>query len=207
MRDERVTDTAAFDRDDLMATLEAAWAPFTLAVETRRGPFHTPTIATVGHGLVPGVRTIVLRHCDARAWTLRFHTDRRSQKYREISANPAIAFHVYSQQAKLQVKLLGHARLHCEDAVAGHAWASSLPASQECYAQGPAPGQVLPAPGPDRAPPSGRRLPQEAGRENFCAVQVQVHLLEWLYLRAAGHRRARFERGSAGAIDAVWLAP
>ena len=102
MRDERVTDTAAFDRDDLMATLEAAWAPFTLAVGTRRGPFHTPTVATVGHGLVPGVRTIVLRHCDARAWTLRFHTDRRSQKYRVFSANPAIAFHVYSYLAKRQ---------------------------------------------------------------------------------------------------------
>lgn len=205
MRDERVTDTAAFERDDLMATLKAAWAPFTEAVETRRGPFHAPSAATIADGGVPSVRTVVLRHCDAAAWLLRFHTDRRSAKFREILANPAIALHVYSQQAKLQVRLFGQARLHCDDAIADQAWSISRLASRECYTQQQAPGQRLLELEPDH--PVNVHPPPEAGRENFCAVQIEVQGLEWLYLRAAGHRRARFERHSAGIIDAVWLAP
>lgn len=208
MRDDVSTDVAAFERGDLMATLHAAWAPFAAAVATRRGPFHTPSVATVGDGQVARVRTVVLRDCDTAAWTLRFHTDRRSAKFSELTANSSIALHVYSQPAKLQVRLEGRAHLHCDDALADGAWAGSLLTSRECYTQAAPPGLEIAAPEPGRSP-YGRTAEQlEIGRENFCAVHVEVHALEWLYLRAAGHRRARFTRDAlSGVISAAWLAP
>jgi pyridoxine/pyridoxamine 5'-phosphate oxidase len=208
MGHEPATDVSAFEGDDLTATLHAAWQPFVAAVAVRRGPFHTPSIATIGAGAVPRLRTVVLRDCDADGWRLRFHTDRRSAKFEELSANPAIALHVYSQPAKLQVRLDGVAHLHCDDEFASLAWDRSQPSSRACYAQAAAPGVRLEAPEPDLTVPAGPRVPVQTGRQNFCAVQVQIVSLEWLYLRAAGHRRARFERNAAaGGISATWLAP
>lgn len=208
MGHEPATDVSAFESDDLMATLDAAWAPFAAAVAVRRGPFHTPSVATISAGSLPRLRTVVLRGCDTAAWRLRFHTDRRSAKFAELMANPAIALHVYSQPAKLQVRLEGVARLHCDDDVADFAWAGSKPSSRECYTQAAAPGVLLDAPGPDRILPAGPREPLHTGRDNFCAVQVEIASLEWLYLRAAGHRRARFVRDAAtGNLSGAWLAP
>ncbi len=208
MGHEPVTDVSAFESSDLVATLQAAWRPFVAAVAVRRGPFHTPSIATVGAGALPRLRTVVLRDCDAVGWRLRFHTDRRSSKFAELTANPAIALHVYCQPAKLQLRLEGVARLHCDDDVADHAWAGSRPSSRECYAQVAAPGVLLEAPQSDRTPPLAAHEPLRAGRENFCAVSIEVHTLEWLYLRAAGHRRARFVRDAGtGEVASMWLAP
>lgn len=208
MGQEPVTDVSAFESDDLMATLDAAWLPFATAVAVRRGPFHTPAVATIGAGALPRLRTVVLRGCDTAAWLLRFHTDRRSAKFAELLANPAIAIHAYSQPAKLQVRLEGMARLHCDGEVADLAWAASRPSSRECYTQTAAPGVVLDAPEPDRILPGGPCEALQTGRANFCAVQVEIASLEWLYLRAAGHRRARFVRDAAtGSVRGAWLAP
>lgn len=208
MGHEPVTDVTAFEGGDLMATLHAAWAPLAAAVATRRGAFHTPTVAMISASGAPRLRTVVLRGCEPCAWSLRFHTDRRSSKFAELAANPAIALHAYSQSAKLQVRIDGIARLHCDDEVADLAWADSRPSSRECYAQGAAPGILLEAPEPDRNPAAGPLAPLTAARDNFCAVVVEVAALEWLYLRAAGHRRAKFCRdGITGHMSGAWLAP
>jgi hypothetical protein len=45
------------------------------------------------------------------------------------------------------------------------------------------------------------------GRERFCAVDIEVESLEWLYLAAHGHRRARFRRRGDGSVEAGWLVP
>ena len=48
----------------------------------------------------------------------------------------------------------------------------------------------------------------DAGRDNFCAILCTAFELEWLYLAAAGHRRARFAWSESGALTtATWLAP
>lgn len=208
MGHEPVTDVSAFEGGDLMATLHAAWAPLAAAVAMRCGPFHTPTVATISAAGVPRLRTVVLRGCEPSAWRLRFHTDRRSSKFAELAANPSIALHAYSRSAKLQVRLDGIAHLHCDDEIADLAWAHSRPSSRECYAQGPVPGTIVGAPEPDRSPVAGPLEPLNAARDNFCAVLVDVTVLEWLYLRAAGHRRAKFWHDCAnGHTGGAWLAP
>ncbi|MEL7049917.1 MAG: pyridoxamine 5'-phosphate oxidase family protein, partial [Pseudomonadota bacterium] len=96
---------SAFEPDfynDLDLTLSQIWRRLERGVADRRSPFHTPTVATMrrADGL-PNLRTVVLRACEHQDRQLTFHTDARSEKCRELRANPAIALHVYDPQAKI----------------------------------------------------------------------------------------------------------
>jgi pyridoxamine 5'-phosphate oxidase len=172
-------------------------------VADRRSAFHVPTIATIGLDGRPRLRTVVLRGFDAGAMALRFHTDTRSEKCRELVRDARVAAHMYDALAKLQLRIEGVARLHRDDDIANAAWAGSQPMSRACYAVAPGPGEVIAAPG-DYALPA---TPDEVlpGRANFAAVIITIATIEWLHLAHRGHRRAIFARedGWAGR----WLVP
>jgi hypothetical protein len=185
--------------DDLAATLAEAFRLLGRGVADRRHGFHTPTLASIGRDGAPMARTVVLRGFDASARTLRIHTDARSAKCAEILAEPRVALHCYDSAAQVQLRIAATARLHASDAVAEAAWAGSRSFSRMCYAAEPAPGTPIAAPLPAPTDP-------EAGRPHFVAVTLSVLSLEWLWLDAAGHRRARFAFADDG-IDASWLAP
>ncbi len=192
--------------DDLEATRTEALRLLASGVEDRRSPFHTPTIATIGrHALQPRLRTVVLRAFDAVRPSLRFHTDRRSPKADEIQANPQVALHVYDPARKVQVRIEGWARLHADDAVADAAWASSRLMSRQCYGAEPGPGSAIAAGGAFTLPEPTEEA-TAIGREQFCAVTVEIGSLEWLYLAVRGHRRAHFDWTSDG-WSGRWLAP
>ena len=44
----------------------------------------------------------------------------------------------------------------------------------------------------------------EKGYKNFTVIQCKIKTIEWLYLAAKGHRRARFELDSN---KEYWLVP
>ena len=44
----------------------------------------------------------------------------------------------------------------------------------------------------------------EKGYENFTVIQCKIKSIEWLFLAANGHRRARFELDNN---KAYWLVP
>jgi pyridoxamine 5'-phosphate oxidase len=196
--------SAPFDPDDLDAALNRAWALFAQGVATRRGPFHTPTFANVSDDGTPEARTVVLRAVSPETWTLRFHTDRRPQKFASLAARPHVTLHAYDPAAKVQVRLRGTAAPHTSDDVADAAWAASRPISRVCYAQGAAPGSLLETP---RLAVVQTGTLEATGRQNFAAVAITVDRLEWLYLLVHGHRRALFTRGADGAVTKQWLAP
>ena len=190
--------------DDLEEILQAAWRLLADGVTDRRAPFHTPCVATVDGGGLPSVRTVVLRAVDPAARLLRFHSDLRSMKVAALRGNPHIAVHGYDAGRKTQLRLTGAARVHADDALAEDAWRGSRPFSRACY-------RVSPGPGSPIVDPSGAFTPEDRGdlkqgRENFCAVVVRVDALEWLYLSAKGHRRARFDWHD-GVLSASWLVP
>jgi pyridoxamine 5'-phosphate oxidase len=191
--------------DDLGETLAEAWRLIGRGVADRRSPFHHPTAATIGIDGRPQARTVILRSCDAAGRTLRFHTDGRSEKVRELAADGRIGLHFYDPGSKIQLRLAGVATLHRDDAVADAAWAGSRAFSRQCYGIEPGPGVEIGA-GGAFALPEGTDEATAGGRANFCAVVASVTALEWLYLAAAGHRRARF-RWDGEALDATWLAP
>jgi hypothetical protein len=186
--------------DDLDGTLAEAFRLLSRGVADRRSPFHTPCLGTVDAAGAPVLRTVVLRGFDPASRRLRIHTDLRSGKAAELRANPAVALHGYDQAAQVQLRLSGTATLHARDEVADAAWAASRPFSRRCYATPDAPG--TPCATPPDAPTD-----EAAGRPHFAAVIIAFDRLEWLWLAAAGHRRARFAWGADGAFSATWLVP
>ncbi|WP_027284420.1 pyridoxamine 5'-phosphate oxidase family protein [Rubritepida flocculans] len=185
--------------DDLAAARAEAFALLARGVADRRHAFHTPTLASIGLDGAPRARTLVLRGFDAETRSLRLHSDARSAKIAELAREPRAALHLYDARAQIQLRLEGRASLHREDALAEAAWAASRPFSRMCYALAPAPGTPL------AAPPPAPRDP-DSGRAHFAVILFTFARMEWLWLDAAGHRRARFAWGEAGE-EATWLAP
>ncbi len=190
--------------DDLDETLRESWRLLCRGVGDRRSPFHTPTLATVRDDGSPSMRTLVLRAVDPIHRHLRLHTDVRSGKFREIMARPGVALHFYDPKRKIQLRIDGRARLHRDDAIAAAAWDATRPFSRLCYRNEPSPGREI-------ADPSSIRVEHDpdaadAGRENFAVIRVEVDRLEWLYLAAAGHRRASFAWQDVK-LSAMWLVP
>lgn len=185
--------------DDLGETLAEAFRLLARGVADRRHPFHTPTLATIGADGAPRARTLVLRGFEAEARTLRLHTDTRSGKHAELEAEPRCALHAYDAGAQIQLRLTGRARLHRDDWLADAAWAASRPFSRLCYAAPDAPGS------PVAAPPAAPR--EGDGRAHFAAIALVFDALDWLWLDATGHRRARFTWHDGAAPRAEWLAP
>ncbi len=189
--------------DNLDMTLAEAWRLLERGVTDRRSGFHTPVLASLRADGRPTARTVVLRAADPEARILRFHTDRRSGKYPEIAADPRVALQFYDPGAKVQLRIDGRATIHADDALARQAWAGSRSMSRACYRVAPGPGTEIGRPAEAVIDPTGGG---EAGREHFAAVTVEIEAIEWLYLAAAGHRRARFLWNSDG-VSATWLVP
>jgi 3-hydroxyisobutyrate dehydrogenase len=189
--------------DDLDLTLAEAWSLLTAGAANRNEAFHTPAVATVSRDGTPAVRTVVLRGADPDEWRVRFHTDARAAKVPEIELGPAIEIHAYDAERKIQVRLACRASVHTSDAVAERAWRESPPGCREIYRTRPESGRPLDSPHEAGEETDGG---EDAGRGNFCVVDCEVRALEWLYLAARGHRRARFVRED-GRIAKTWLVP
>ncbi|MGL5362481.1 MAG: pyridoxamine 5'-phosphate oxidase family protein [Bosea sp. (in: a-proteobacteria)] len=190
--------------DDLNGSLVHAWRMLVRGVADRRSPCHSPTVATIGNDGRPRLRTVILRGADPEVWTLRFHTDRRSDKVQELATDSRISLLVYDPGAKIQIRVEGVATVYTDDGLADAAWAGSRSFSQICYGSAPAPGQMIANGGAFSLPVGSDDV--ALGRANFAAVQLSLTSLEWLYLAHAGHRRARFTRTAQG-TESIWLAP
>ncbi|NBC31988.1 MAG: pyridoxamine 5'-phosphate oxidase [Alphaproteobacteria bacterium] len=191
--------------DNLDATLTEAWNRLEAGVRERHSLFHTPNVAILGGDGTPGIRTVVLRAADRTARQVHFHTDRRSSKLPDLRAHPRIGLHAYDPDTKIQLRLACLTEIDESGHAAEHAWQNSPMMSRACYRAPVGPGMPIASPY-DAAVPDPDH-PDE-GRENFCTVICTVLELEWLYLAAAGHRRARFAWDDGGVlVTATWLAP
>ena len=176
--------------DDLAASLAYAMVLLGKAASDRRSPMHTPSAATLGLDGRPRNRIVVLRHFDPDLRAFRFHTDIRSDKFKELGQDARISMLFYDPAEKIQLRAEGIAERHISDRIADEAWASSQAMSRHCYATHPSPGSLIAA-GGDFTLPKGRELSDE-GRIHFSAIAVTFHHLEWLWLGSDGHRRAHF---------------
>jgi len=191
--------------NDLDATLDQAWTRFEQGVDDRESLFHTPNVAIVGGDGTPGIRTVVLRAADRHLRRLRFHTDLRSSKVPDLRANPRIGLHAYDPGSKIQLRLSCRAVIDATGDMAATAWQNSPMMGRANYRAPAGPG--TPIASPHEAAVGDPDHPDE-GRDNFCVVLCTVLELEFLYLAAAGHRRARFSWDDAGdLVSATWLAP
>ena len=192
--------------DDLEAIGADLWERLAAAAKGLRSPWHTPAVGTADGDL----RIMVLRHVNAAAGRLRFHTDARSPKARLIGGGARVSLLFYDAAAKLQLRCSGVGLIETGGGDADVAWAASSASSRRCYLASTAPGNR--ADGPTSGLPetvAGRvpTLPEtEAGRANFAALSVTLDRIDWLFLAHGGHRRALFER-SGDRWTAGWLVP
>ena len=188
-------------RDDLLGSLEHAWQMLSVGAENRRSPFHLATVATVGVGGRATARIVVLRGCDRSERCLRFHTDRRSPKFEQLQSNPEAEMLFYDEYEKIQLRLAVRIEaLGTEESDA--IWESTPDYSRECY-------WVVQAPGSEVDAPQGAQFDAGlagGGRDNFAPMRARIESIEWLYLSAHQHRRARFVFTPDG-VDATWLVP
>jgi hypothetical protein len=195
---------ASIQDPGLREMLQDAFRLLARGVADRRSPCHTPAVSTVDEDGAPRCRIVVLRGFDPAAATLRFHTDIRSPKWRELARRPDVALLFYDPGARLQVRAEAVAALHAGDAVADAAWSMSLEMSRICYGTEPAPGSTISEGGAFSLPDEPDQI--AAGRANFGAVLCCVRRLDILHLAHGGHRRAAY-RFAGGAVSGSWIAP
>ena len=169
-------------------------------------PFRFPVVAT--HGIahagaaIPAARIVVLRDVDIVHHELTFHTDRRSMKAAEIAAEPRVTLVFHDASAHLQLRVVAHATMHTDTAIADAAWAASAPSTRQIYRARRGPGATIDAPfawdedvSKDGAGDEG--APEETndarGREHFTVIRCKALSLDWLELCAPTHRRAVFQ--------------
>jgi pyridoxamine 5'-phosphate oxidase len=190
--------------DDLGAVREDALGLLARGALDRRAAFHTPVLSSVGLDGGPRARVVVLRAFCRQTLSLRIHSDARSSKCAELRRDPRAGLTFYDGGHKVQLRVEGTARLHQGDAIAQAAWSASQPMSRRCYATSPGPGTPLAAGGDFTLPVDDEAA--DAGQAHFVALLLTIERLEWLYLAAAGHRRALLTFAPpAGA--ATWLTP
>lgn len=186
-----------YDDATLDSLPDSAWDTLAEGANRGRHPFHTVTLATMGQGGAQA-RTVVLRSADPATRTLSCHTDLRSAKVEELRTDPRCTWLFYDREGKLQLRLSGEARVHVDNALTHERWAAGASRSRQCY-RPLAPGAPCVAGDLD--------VPAEAepeGMAHFAVLTCVVDTFEWLYLRAAGHRRARFQWRD-GAWAGTWI--
>ncbi|MBK0397959.1 pyridoxamine 5'-phosphate oxidase family protein [Limibaculum sp. M0105] len=186
--------------DGLAEIAAEAWCRLARGAADRRTSFHRMQVATLGHQGWPELRTVILREVDEPARRVAFHTDRRSAKAAEIAADGRVALHLWDTRAELQLRLWGQAALETEGSAVEAAWSKLTTRQRDVYGAPHAPGAVLSAPDEADPPHAGADA-----RGAFALVQVTIARFEWLQLRGAGHRRARFDWRKEW--QGRWLAP
>jgi 3-hydroxyisobutyrate dehydrogenase len=172
------------------------WIKLVNGATKNRSPFHTPCVATLNNEAV-SMRTVVLRKALPLSRELRFHTDIRSNKWKELQKNDCISALFYDASTRVQIRVKGKAILHFNDAMASEAWQKTTLSSRRCYLTQASPSSF------SATPTSGlsEEIEQEnftladseAGAKYFGIISIQVESMEWLWLNNAGHRRAFFD--------------
>lgn len=184
-------------RPKLEQVLDRAWAGLEAGATQRRHAFHTPALASAADD-GPSVRTVVLRHAGRQQRSLICHTDLRSPKIAEFRREPVGAWMFYDRDAKIQIRARGPVTLHHGDELARERWNASREQSRQCYYATRGPGANI---DPDEAP---ARI--DDGFAQFVVLRCEIRVLDWLYLRAGGHWRARFDWDD-GRWSGRWIAP
>lgn len=198
--------------DDLDLSFSKAWEIIEPGVAKRSSPAHTPIVATIDHQGEPQLRVMVLRAADRPARLLRFHTDIRSTKIRELNDRNSASVLMYDPDLKLQLRLAGIMSIATDEAEVDRAWRFSTTFARRCYMAEHAPGTV------SNKATSGLpvwiegKQPEEEqlgeARANFALLWFEVRSLEWLYLANTGHRRARWVWDDVTATwSGRWLVP
>ena len=182
--------------EDFNEIKKKIWLMIDDAITNRNSQFRIPTFICGDQSNFDG-RIVVLRKLDKKNNTIQFHSDIRSDKIEKLKKNPKAAMLFYDKEEKIQVRLQVKCLVNHNNDIAKESWSKTQHISRKCYL-------VDNGPGTESDNPTSGLKPEldnfkftmeqsEEGYKNFTVIQCKVKSIEWLYLAAKGHRRARFD--------------
>ena len=183
------------------------WLMLNDAVTNRASQFRIPTFICGNQSDFDG-RIVVLRKSNQKDNIVQFHSDIRSDKIEKLKRNPKAAMLFYDKEEKIQVRLKVECLVNHNNEITKESWSKTQHISRKCYLVDNGPGSE------SKIPTSGLKPEldnfeftmeqSEEGYKNFTVIQCKIKSIEWLYLAAKGHRRARFNLETK---KDTWLVP
>ena len=173
-------------------------------IKNRDSLFHTPIISSF-NGEEISSRVMVLRDHIASKRVIRFHSDFRSDKVKELKGNKRISVIGYDPNLKTQIRLSGKAKINHKNKLSMKAWQESQAISKKCYSVKDGSSSQINK--PELYDFHMKDISVEDGYKNFCTIEIYYDSLEFLYLQRQGHRRCKFKWNSKGKLQSSWLVP
>lgn len=166
--------------------------------------WHWPVFITSGSGRVVVMREFLPTN------SIRFYTDKRSEKVREIRDNSGeCSFLFYSGSDRTQLRCKGFASELVDHDLKNKLWNSATIESRKSYATTKAPGEKLEKAGTglpvdwESGNPSEDSL--EKAFENFVVYDVKIIAYDFLLLSKEGQQRAKFTLENKKSFS--WVTP
>jgi pyridoxamine 5'-phosphate oxidase len=173
---------------ELAGLVADTWTRIAGGLDGRWPPWGLPMLATQSRN-GPSARVLALRSAQPATRTFVFHCDARSDKVREIEADPRVSVVFWDPADGIEARFFGGAVVHKQEDVTHAAWQGvSRLRRLASRTEGP-PGAALEAAARLDA------LPQASytdGYQNFAVIHVEVTKLDWLWVGADDLRRASF---------------
>ncbi len=183
------------------------WSMLDDAVINRSSQFRIPVFICGDQKDFDG-RIVVLRKSDQSNNLVQFHSDIRSDKILKLKNNKNASMLFYDKEEKIQVRLKVECTINYSNEITKESWSKTGHISRKCYLVENGPGTESPNPTSGLKPELDNfeftMEQSEEGYKNFTVIQCKIKTIEWLYLAAKGHRRARFEVDNN---KEYWLVP
>ena len=193
--------------EDFKEIKKKIWLMLIDAVNNRSSQFRIPVFVCGEQKDFDG-RIVVLRKSDQSNNLLQFHSDIRSDKISKLKNNKNASMLFYDKEEKIQVRLKVECTINHNNEITKESWKKTGHISRKCYLVENGPGTESPKPTSGLKPELDNfeftMEQSEEGYKNFTVIQCKIKTIEWLYLAAKGHRRARFEVDNN---KEYWLVP
>ena len=193
--------------EDFKEIKKKIWSMLDDAVTNRSSQFRIPVFICGDQKDFDG-RIVVLRKSDQSNNLVQFHSDIRSDKIPKLKSNKNASMLFYDKEEKIQVRLKVECNINHNNQITKESWSKTGHISRKCYLVENGPGTESPNPTSGLKPELDNfeftMEQSEEGYKNFTVIQCKIKTIEWRYLAAKGHRRARFELDNN---KEYWLVP
>jgi|TARA_B100001059_G_scaffold40161_1_gene32396 pyridoxamine 5'-phosphate oxidase len=193
--------------EDLLEIKKKIWSMLDNAIKDRSSPFRIPVFICGNQDDFDG-RIVVLRKSDQSNNLVQYHSDIRSDKISKLQKNKNASMLFYDKEEKIQVRLKVECTVNHNNKITKESWLKTGHMSRKCYLVDNGPGTISEIPTSGLKPELDNfefsMEQSEVGYKNFTVIQCKIKSIEWLYLAAKGHRRAKFDLDNK---QYYWLTP
>tara|TARA_B110000263_G_scaffold60056_1_gene51550 strand:- start:2408 stop:3007 length:600 start_codon:yes stop_codon:yes gene_type:complete len=193
--------------EDLSEIKNKVWLMLSDSITNRGSQFRIPVFICGDQNNFDG-RIVVLRKADQTNNFIQYHSDIRSDKIEKLKKNKNASMLFYDKEEKIQVRLKVECTVNHDNKITKESWLKTAHISRKCYLVDNGPGTKSDKPTSGLKPELDNfefsMKQSEEGYKNFTVIQCKIKSIEWLYLAAKGHRRARFDLETN---KNTWLVP